>query len=165
MKISLIAAIDKHFAIGAANQLMWHLPDDFKWFVKHTKGKPMLMGRNTMNSLGKPLPNRLNLVISSKNEDIIEGFIHVFSIEEALKVLPENTEELMIIGGGQVYRELIQIADCLYITIVNHVFENADTFFPEWNPEEWQQSYSEHHPKDEKHLYDFEFVVLDKTKR
>ena len=92
MLISLIAAIDSNYGIGSENKLLWHLPDDFKWFKQHTIGKPLIMGRNTMLSLGKPLPKRLNIVISSSGKDIIEGFVHVQSIEEALKAVPENTE-------------------------------------------------------------------------
>jgi dihydrofolate reductase len=164
MKISLIAAIDKNHAIGASNQLMWHLPDDFKWFKTHTKGKPMLMGRNTMLSLGKPLPGRVNMVLSSSSSDIIPGFIHVYNWHDAKMFLPESTEELMVIGGGKVYQDAIKNADILYITIVKHVFENADTFFPKWREGEWQEVFNEFHPKDEKHAYSFEFKILEKIK-
>ncbi|MDP2175182.1 MAG: dihydrofolate reductase [Bacteroidota bacterium] len=164
MKISLIAAIDEKHAIGASNQLMWHLPDDFKWFKTHTKGKPMLMGRNTMLSLGKPLPGRINLVLSSSSNDIIPGFIHVYNWNDAKMFLPENTEELMVIGGGKVYQDAINNADVLYITIVNHVFDNADTFFPKWNANEWHEVFSEHHAKDDNHAYSFDFKILEKIK-
>ena len=94
------------------------------------------MGRNTMLSLGKPLPKRLNIVISSSGKDIIEGFVHVQSIEEALNAVPENTEEVMVIGGGMVYSQMLQVANKLYITFVEHSFENIDTYFPKWK-DEW----------------------------
>lgn len=162
MKISLIAAIDKNHAIGASNQLMWHLPDDFKWFKTHTKGKPMLMGRNTMLSLGKPLPGRINLVLSSSSTEIIPGFVHAYNWHDALMFLPEVTEELMVIGGGKVYEDTLKKADRLYITIVHHEFENADTFFPKWNENEWQEVFNEYHDIDEKHKYAFEFKILER---
>ncbi len=164
MKISLIAAMDVNNAIGYKNQLMWHLPDDFKWFKRHTLGKPVIMGRNTMNSLGKPLPGRPNIAISSSDKDIIDGFQHAFSIEEALKLVPENTEEVMIIGGGNIFKQVMDTADCLYITRIRHGFEDADTYFPKWEEKEWVQVFYELHPEDEKHKYAFDFIILDRIR-
>jgi dihydrofolate reductase len=163
MKISLIAAMDVNNAIGYRNELMWHLPDDFKWFKKHTTGKPVIMGRNTMNSLGKPLPNRQNIAISSSNENIIDGFEHAFSIEEAFKLVPENTEEAMVIGGGNIFRQMMETADLLYITKIRHGFTNADTYFPKWDENDWKQVFYEYHPEDEKHKYAFDFIILERT--
>jgi dihydrofolate reductase len=162
MKISLIAAMDANLAIGYKNELMWHLPDDFKWFKKQTLGKPMVMGRNTMVSLGKPLPGRQNIVISSKSTDIIEGFQHAFSIEEALAMIPDNHEEAMIIGGGHVFKQVIDRADRLYITKIQHGFEHADAYFPQWDPAQWKTVYEEFHEADEKHKYAFDFLILDR---
>jgi dihydrofolate reductase len=162
MLISLIAAIDSNFGIGSENKLLWHLPDDFKWFKQHTIGKPLIMGRNTMLSLGKPLPKRLNIVISSSGKDIIDGFIHVKSIEEALNAVPENTEEVMVIGGGMIYSQMLQVANKLYITFVEHAFQNIDTFFPKWNEEEWREIYREKHKKDDAHLYPFDLTILER---
>lgn len=162
MKIAMIAAMDANNAIGFQNKLLWHLPDDFKWFKEKTKGKPMIMGRNTMNSLEKPLPNRLNIVVSSKNTNIIEGFIYAQNFKEALNLLPSNTEEAMIIGGGKVYTQLLASADVLYITKVNNIWENADTFFPKWNENEWQLIYNEKHAQDERHAYSFEFFIYER---
>lgn len=161
--ISFIVAMDRNKAIGHNNDLMWHLPDDFKWFKEKTRGKPMIMGRNTMLSLKKPLPGRLNIVISSRNSDILDGFVYAESIEKALTLVPEGTEEIMIIGGGQVYRHSLGMADRMYITIVNHAWPEADTFFPEWNAAEWKEIYREHHPSDERHLYSFDFLILDRV--
>lgn len=163
MKISLIAALDEANGIGAGNKLVWHLPDDFKWFKQHTAGKPMLMGRNTMLSLGKPLPNRLNLVISSNDNAIIEGFKHVYSLEEAKQLLPSDTEELMVIGGGMLYEHLLPKADRLYITRIHNTYKDMDTFFPEWLSSEWKEIYFEHHSSDERHQFSFDFIILDRV--
>ena len=162
MLISLIAAIDSNYGIGADNKLLWHLPDDFKWFKQHTIGKPLIMGRNTMLSLGRPLPKRLNIVISSSGKDIIDGFVHVQSIEEALKAIPENTEEVMVIGGGMVYTQMLELANRLYITFVNHAFENIDTYFPKWKEAEWKEVHKESHATDDAHLYAFDLCIFDK---
>ena len=158
----MIAAMDINNAIGFNNQLLWHLPDDFKWFKENTKGKPMIMGRNTMVSLGKPLPNRINIVISTKNENIIEGFIYAYNIEDALCKVPPNSQEVMIIGGGKIYAQMLSMADILYITKVNHACVNADTFFPYWHEDEWKQVYNVKHDIDEKHAYSFDFLILEK---
>ena len=162
MKISLIAALDEANGIGAGNKLVWHLPDDFKWFKKHTVGKPMLMGRNTMLSLGKALPNRLNLVISSTDNAIIEGFQHVHSLQEAKLLRPDGTVELMVIGGGMLYKHLLPEADRLYITRIHNTYEGMDTFFPEWIDSEWKEIYFEHHSSDERHQFSFDFIILDR---
>lgn len=158
----MIAAMDRNRAIGFNNNLLWHLPDDFKWFKEKTKGKPMVMGRHTMLSLGKPLPGRMNIVVSSTNQYIIDGYVYANSLENALTLVPEGTEEVMIIGGGQVYKQMLEKADRLYVTIVDHEWPNADTYFPEWKKEEWQTSYSEHHAIDEKHAYAFELKILER---
>lgn len=162
MRISLIAAADKQLGIGADNRLIWHLPDDFKWFKKHTLGKPVLMGRNTMVSLGKALPGRQNLVLSSSSKDILEGFLHVSSIDEAINALPVDTEELMVIGGGSVYRQMLPMAHRILLTRVDHEFPEMDTFFPEWDASEWEETHREHHDQDEKHAYAFDMLILDR---
>lgn len=164
MKISMIAALDEKNGIGAANQLLWHLPDDFKWFVSHTKGKPVVMGRNTMNSLPKALPNRRNIVLSSRNNGIREGFEHAYSFSEVLEKLGQDTEKLMIIGGAQLYQALLPQADELIITRVHHHFDQADVFFPHWSDSEWTEVYKEHHAKDEKHAYSFDFIIYQRIR-
>ena len=159
--ISMIAAMGLKQEIGRNNDLLWHLPDDFKWFVKHTKGKSIIMGRNTMLSLGKPLKNRRNMVLSSNSENIIDGFEHRFSLDETLNDLGEEPE-VMIIGGGKLYQSALNLATRLYITRVNAEFEGADTFFPEFKDDEWKVSYYEEHAIDEKHAYPFAFYVYDR---
>jgi dihydrofolate reductase len=156
--ISLIVAHGKNREIGAKNDLMWHLPDDFKWFIKHTKGKPMLMGRKTMESLPGPLKNRKNMVLSRANK-LQEGFIKVNSLEEALAEAGD-IEEIMIIGGGQIYEMCLPLADRLYITLVEAEFDEADVFFPEYNG--WLNTYREFHAQDEKHAFGFEFQIWEK---
>jgi len=122
MVISMIVATGRNNEIGRNNELMWHLPDDFRWFVKQTKHKTIVMGRNTMDSLGNPLKNRRNIVLSSKNTDIIDGFEHFTDLESVFSALPEQEEELMIIGGAQLYRYALKFADRLYITRVDAAF-------------------------------------------
>ncbi len=163
MQISLIAAIGQNFEIGANNDLLWHLPIDFKWFIQHTKGKPVLMGRKTMESLGKPLKNRLNLVLSRSNQDLVEGFHLVSNITEAIdKVNEEGYDELMIIGGAQIYEQTIDLCDQLILTHVNGSFPQADTFFPKVNFKDWNCIFSEKHQSDDQHAYSFEFCIYQK---
>ena len=163
MIISMIAAIGENFELGKNNALLWHLPDDFQWFIRHTKEKTVVMGRNTMLSLGKPLKNRKNIVISSRNEEILEGFHYFSSLEEVIEHEKNlGTEELMIIGGGQLYRYALPLTQRIYLTKVLHTFDGADTFFPALEESEWVCQYSEFHEIDEKHHFAFEFQILEK---
>jgi len=160
VSITLIAAIGNNHELGQNNNLLWHLPDDFKWFVEKTKGKAVVMGRKTMESLGRPLKGRLNIVISRHSIDL-EGFVGVNSIEKALKEASQFSDEVMIIGGGEIYRQTIDIADKLLITRVNAEFPEADVFFPKVG-EKWEEENNVFHPKDEKHTFDFNFVTYKK---
>ena len=161
--ISLIAAVGQNLELGYRNDLLWHLPDDFAWFVNHTKGHPIIMGRKTMESLGKPLKNRRNLVISRQLKEVPDGYELFHSLEAALASANETEkEEIYIIGGGEIFRECINtIAQKLYITRVHGNFPNADVFFPPWHSE-WHSIYFKHHPIDEKHAYTFDFIILVK---
>jgi dihydrofolate reductase len=163
MQKTIIAAIGNNLELGANNDLLWHLPVDFKWFISNTKGKPVIMGRKTMESLGKPLKNRLNIVISRNQIETNEGFHLVHSLDEGIQLASENSpEEIMIIGGAQIYNQFIDSCDKLIITHVNARFENADTFFPEINKAQWKCIFSEDHFKDDTHLYDFTFCIYEK---
>ncbi len=164
MVISMIVATGRNNEIGRNNELLWHLPDDFRWFVKQTKLKTIVMGRNTMDSLGKPLKNRRNIVLSSRNTDIIEGFEHFTNLESVFSALPEHEEELMIIGGAQLYSYALKFADRLYITRVNAAFDDADTFFPVLDSAQWELTFKEVHEIDETHQYGFEFQILERRK-
>ena len=149
--------------IGADNQLLWHLPKDLKHFKEITSGHPVIMGRKTYESIGKPLPNRTNIVISRKTDWFEEGILIVGSIKEALKFAKKIDEDIFIIGGGNIYEQTIDLADKLEVTVVDAELK-ADTFFPEINAKNWQKTDEICHEKDEKNSYDFCFqTYLRKT--
>lgn len=153
--IILIAAVAENNALGKDNQLLWHLPDDFKRFKSVTTGHYIIMGRKTFESFPKPLPNRTHIVISRQKNYHPEGCIVVDSLEKAIEACPKN-EAIFVIGGGEIYKQAIEIADKLDITKVHERFD-ADTFFPEIDLTKWKLTASEFHPKDEKHSFDFAF--------
>ena len=153
MIISMIVAVDKKFGIGKGNQLLCHLPNDLKRFKAITMGKPIIMGRKTYQSIGKPLPGRRNIVIS-RTQPQIKGVDVFSSIDEALNSCLEN-EEVMIIGGATLYQQLIDRADKLFITHIHATFD-ADTFFPTVNHDQWQVIDSQYIDADEKNPYSFE---------
>ncbi|WP_429129004.1 type 3 dihydrofolate reductase [Aeromonas veronii] len=158
MKISMIAAMAHDRVIGKDNQMPWHLPADLAHFKRVTLGKPVLMGRKTFESIGRPLPGRRNLVISRNPDYQAEGIEVVGSVEAALALLAgSSVEELMVIGGGHLYAEMLQIADCLYLTQIDLAVE-GDTRFPAFDDDQWQRIACESHPADEKnpHPYSFE---------
>lgn len=134
--ISLMVAHDPGFVIGKDNQLPWHIPEDLAYFKKHTVGKGMVMGRNTYESIGRPLPKRRNIIVTRNAEYQAEGADIVHSIDEAIRLAEEVHEEVMIIGGEQIFRSVLPIADRLYITLIHKTFE-GDTYFPEYG-DEWQ---------------------------
>lgn len=153
--ITLIAAVAENNALGKDNQLLWHLPDDFKRFKNLTSGHYIIMGRKTFESFPKPLPNRTHVIITRQKNYKPEGCLVVNSLKEAIEICPKN-ETVFIIGGGEIYNQSINLADKVDITRVHHNFE-ADTFFPEINPKEWEMIFEEFHPKDERHQFDFTF--------
>ncbi len=159
MIISMIAAMANNRIIGKDNQMPWHLPADFAWFKRCTMGKPVVMGRKTYESIGRPLPGRTNIVISRDASLEIEGVVTVTSIDEALKAAG-SVEEVMIIGGGSIYEHCLPMADKLYLTFIEAEVD-GDTQFPAWG-EEYQESYSEAFTANEKNKYDMRFVVLEK---
>ena len=155
-----IAAIAQNNAIGKNNELLWHLPDDFKHFKTQTTGHYIIMGRKTFESFPKPLPNRTHVIISRNKNFDFENCISVKSIEEALKIIPKN-QDAYIIGGAEIYKQTINIADKLEIARVHHTFE-ADAFFPEIDLKIWKLEKEIFHPKDEKHLYSFTFQTYSR---
>ncbi|MFM5698025.1 type 3 dihydrofolate reductase [Aeromonas veronii] len=158
MKISMIAAMAHDRVIGKDNQMPWHLPADLAHFKRVTLGKPVLMGRKTFESIGRPLPGRRNLVISRNPDYQAEGIEVVGSVEAALALLAgSSVEELMVIGGGHLYAEMLPSADCLYLTQIDLAAE-GDTRFPAFDDGQWQRIECESHPADEKnpHPYSFE---------
>ena len=134
--ISLMVAHDPNRVIGKDNQLPWHIPEDLAYFKKHTIGKGIVMGRNTLESIGRPLPRRRNIVITRNPEYRFEGVDVVHTLDQAIKLAEEVHEEVMIIGGEEVFRSVLPLADRLYITLIKKPFK-GDTFFPEYGPE-WQ---------------------------
>lgn len=156
--ITLIAAVAENNALGKDNQLLWHLPDDFKRFKTLTSGHYIIMGRKTFESFPKPLPNRTHVIITRQKYNAPQGCIVVNSLEDAIAVCPKN-EDIFVIGGGEIYKQSIVIADKVDITRVHHSFD-ADTFFPEIDPADWQLAFEEFHPKDEKHQFDFTFQTF-----
>lgn len=158
-KIALVVAMDKNRAIGRAGALPWHLPDDLKRFRALTLGKTVLMGRKTYQSIGRPLPKRRNVVLTREATFAAEGLEVVHTLEEALGL----ANELVVIGGGEVYALFLPLATHLHLTLVDTAIPDADTFFPEWNPAEWRETYREFHPADERHLFSFSFVDLERA--
>jgi len=157
--ISIIVAIAQNNGIGRNNQLLWHISADLKRFKQITLGHTVIMGKNTFLSLpGGPLKYRRNVVISDDTADCFEGCEMVFSINEALEKCDADKENF-IIGGASVYRQFFPMADRLYITRVNRTFE-ADTFFPEINPDEWEVISQEHPEQDGKNDFTYTFIIL-----
>ena len=161
--ISIIVAIAENYAIGKKGDLLCHLPADLKHFKEITSGKTVMMGERTFYSLPKhPLPNRRNIVLTDVHGKTFEGAEAVYSIEELVKSIKPKTnsqeEEAFVIGGGMVYRQMMPLADKLYITHIHHSWEDADTFFPEIKESEWKLLHAEKHYADEKNPYDFTFA-------
>lgn len=159
--ISLIAALANDHSIGKNNRMPWHLPADLKHFKKITLNKPIIMGRRTYESIGKALPMRKNIVVTQQIDFIAPDCIIVHNLQDAIKVA-DDANEIMIIGGGQLYQEAIKIADRMYLTFIN-LDAHGDTFFPQWQEDEWQERSREAHQKDALNAYDYQFVVLEKN--
>jgi dihydrofolate reductase len=161
MSISIIVAIAENNAIGKDNKLLWHVSSDMKRFKKITSGHKVIMGRNTYLSLPvRPLAGRTNIVISDKPGEKFEGCITVNSIRQALEMCPPD-EECFIIGGTMIYREFFGFAEKLYITRILKSFE-ADTFFPEINPEEWKETSREDFGPDDESDFSHAFIIYER---
>lgn len=159
MKISMVAAMAKDRVIGKDNAMPWHLPADFAWFKKVTMGKPIVMGRKTFESIGRPLPGRQNIVIS-RNPDFTAEGVTVVSDIAAAQSAAGDVEELMIIGGGSIYEACLPLADRLYLTFIDLTVE-GDTCFPAWD-DTWQEVHSESYTADEKNAHTMRFVILER---
>jgi dihydrofolate reductase len=155
---TIIAAAAENNALGKDNQLLWHLPEDFKRFKALTSGHYIIMGRKTFESFPKPLPNRTHIIITRQLDyPAPEGCIVVPSLEKAIGLCPKN-EETFIIGGGEIYQQALDVVDKIDVTRV-HTTLDADTFFPTIDPTTWEMVFEEFHPKDEKHAFDFTFLT------
>ena len=172
--ITIIAAAGENNSLGKDNDLVWHLPDDFKRFKELTSGNHILMGRKTFETFPKPLPNRTHLIITRQEDyqvpencfvfDSIQSAFHAFdgiqsTFDEVLEFLDKD---IWIIGGGEIYKQSMEIADRIELTRVHSEFE-ADTFFPEIG-DEWELVSEEYHPADERHKYEFTYLTYDRRK-
>ena len=166
MKISLIAAMDRNFAIGKDGTLPWHLPDDLKRFKALTLGKPILMGRKTAQSLGRALPGRLNLVLTRSGQVPFDGMQAVASLVEAQGFARgEGAEELCVIGGGEMYALALPVATHLHLTMVDTEVVGADAFFAQFDSTQWRQASREAHAADARHAFAFEFVDYERREK
>jgi dihydrofolate reductase len=164
MEISLIAALDRNFAIGKGNALPWHLSDDLRRFKALTLGRPLLMGRKTAESLGRALPGRLNLVLTRSGRVPFDGMQSVETLAEALFVAGlEESGELCVIGGGEVFVLALPQATRMHLTFVDTIVEDADAFFPRFDPAEWREASREAHPADARNQFAFEFADYERA--
>lgn len=163
--ISLIAAIGRNNELGKANTLLWDLPRDMKHFRDTTSGRTIVMGQKTFESLGRPLPKRRNIVLTKDENFHPEGVEIVYSTDELDELLKNTTskeDEIFIIGGGQIYKIMIEKADRLYITHVDMEDKDAEIYFPTIDEKIWSKKKSEHFEKDEENIYNLEFAIYER---
>ena len=159
--ITIIVAMGLDNGIGADNQLLWHLPKDLKYFKETTTDHPIIMGRKTYESIGKPLPNRTNIVVSKRKDWFEEGILIVGSVKEALKFAKKMNENIFVIGGGNIYEQTIDLADKLQVTLIK-TQSKAEVFFPKINLKVWDKTAEICHEKDDKNEYDFCFQTYER---
>ncbi len=159
--VTIIAAIAENNALGKDNQLIWYLPADLKRFKITTLNHVVIMGRKTFESLGKPLPNRTNIIITRDKNYKAESCVVVNSLTEALKVAIKEDEDPFILGGAEIYKQAIPFTDRLDVTFVHHKFE-ADVFFPEIDRKIWKETSREDFKADDKNKYDYSFVTFER---
>jgi dihydrofolate reductase len=162
MNLAIIVATDEQGLIGRDNDLPWRLSADLQYFRRITMGKPIIMGRNTHESIGRPLPGRQNIVISSQADYQAQGCDVVHSLDEAL-ALCQDQQEVMVMGGASLYRQTLPLVDTLYLTLVHAQLE-GDTWFPDWQTDEWQLVSREDHPADDKNEFDYSFIQYQRLK-
>ncbi len=160
--IALVVAMDKRGAIGRGGDLPWHLPDDLKHFKQLTLGHPLLMGRRTFESIGRPLPQRRNLVLTSNQNWQVPGTERVGSVEQALDSC-RGAPWLMVIGGGELYRLSLQRAKRIHLCAVDAEIAHADTWFPPFDRSQWRETERREHPADERHRYPFAQLLLERV--
>lgn len=160
MIVSMVVAIAENNEIGKDNHLLWYLPKDLKHFKTITSGHTVIMGRKTFDSVGKPLPNRRNIVITRNRELSIDGVEVVNDLSSALQLCAEE-HEVFIVGGAEIYKQAMPHTDRIYLTVVHESFE-ADTFFPEIDSNIWKETASESHQPDEKNNLGFTFSTLER---
>ena len=156
--INIVVSKASNNVIGAKNDLIWHLPNDLKHFKNITSGHPIIMGRKTFESLGRPLPNRTNIVVTRDQNWSAENIEIETSLSKAIEAAQKIDQDIYIIGGGNIYKQAMEFADVLYITEVHHEFD-GDTYYPEIDSDEWEEVEREDFKKDEKHPYAYSFVT------
>lgn len=159
-QISIVVAISENNAIGKDNQLLWHLPADLKHFKEITTGHPIIMGRKTYDSIGRPLPNRRNIVITRTTNLSIANVEVVNNLEDAI-ALCANDNEAFVIGGAEIYKHALALINRIYLTTIHQRYE-ADAFFPALNMNEWKEIFKEYHPADEKNSVAYTFSTLER---
>ncbi len=160
MKISLIVAMDENRAIGYKNKLPWNIPSELKYFRETTKGKPVIMGRKTHESIGRPMPERLNIIVTRDKDYKADGCVVVNSREGAIKAA-KGSSEIMVIGGAEIYKLFLPIAGRLYITKVRGTFQ-GDTYFPEFDENEWVKGREKFVEKNNENPYSYTIMVLER---
>lgn len=158
----MIAAMANRRVIGFKNSMPWHLPADFAWFKKNTLNKPIVMGRNTYNSIGKPLPNRRNIILTRNLNNQIVG-CELFDSLSAIIESTSDAAELMIAGGAQVYQQCLPMADRLYLTFIDADYE-GDTFFPDYSQYQWEIIYEKRHKANKKNVHPYTFTIMNRVK-
>jgi dihydrofolate reductase len=158
--LSAIVAMDRNRVIGFQNQMPWHLPADLKHFKNITMGHPIIMGRNTYDSLGKPLPGRNNIVITRRPLVAPAEILQVANVTDALKAA-EQTDEIFIIGGQQIFEQTLEQVQRIYLTRIEHEF-SGDRYFPELNEQTWKVISSENHAPDERNVYPYTFLIMER---
>jgi len=164
-RIAFVVAMDENRLIGRDNDLPWRLPDDMGWFRRQTMGKPCIMGRKTYDSLPdrfRPLPGRLNIVVTRNREYKAPGAAVVHSVDDAIKAAGD-AEEIAIIGGADLFRRLLPIADRLYLTQIHGAAE-GDVYFPQFEMGDWDVIFRQEHPADERHRFAFTWLILDRSR-
>ena len=160
--VSLLVAADEQNVIGANNTLPWHLPNDLKYFKNLTWGMPIVMGRKTFESIGKPLPGRKNIVITRNRDWKAEGAVAVNSIEEAMdRTMQDDVKEIFVIGDAEIFKTVFPKATGIYLTRIPHWFQ-GDVYFPPIDAEEWALVKEHHHSKDEKNNYLHTFQIWER---
>ncbi|GAB3991538.1 dihydrofolate reductase DfrA [Spirosoma daeguense] len=164
MKISLISAVAENGVIGRNNELPWHLPDDFAFFKHKTSHHPIIMGRKSLESLGKPLKNRTNIVLTRNSDFTTEGVTIVHTLDDALDVATQiNQNEIFVIGGAEIYAMALPIATTLYLTEIHQAYE-GDAYFPKFDKNEWKEVERISHEADERHAVSFDFVKYERIR-
>ena len=161
--ISFVVAYDRRRAIGKSNRLPWRLPDDMRHVRDVTMGKPLIMGRRTWDSIGRPLPGRTSIVLTRDREFRCDGCLIARTADEALK-LAGAAPEVIVFGGAGVFEEFLPLADRIYLTEVE-TEADADTYFPKIDPSHWREVERAHHPADERHAHAFSWVTLDRVRK